>query len=358
MFLSHLPINVPNYIMGRSGIQFSSLTPALSGHNFSINMPNQFRSAPPLPGHQQPLASIKLWNFSSSIFQFVPMFLLTCKSPLFCTFHAILTSSSVPILPSTKSIISDWRWRGRALSGQHRSCGDLERGERDGSDASSRGKHHSMIWSWDWERWNQFPSVQTGPGRLTKCRLSLFKALQRRGPQTMMLLMLLPILFFKTKPIHCGALAPAGARDTAGSHLDRICKDPISIGLVLILSALLIPLILSTKQIEQILRNYPLLPSCFIEYLLQLYSHYRINNVGILCVKTLKYQQVFYPNSSAKHFKSVQFQRKTRPKVQSQTAVAKMVQLLKCTCIINQRFNGNLIKTQWTKYVNIVNSPE
>ena len=46
MFLSHLPINVPNYIMGRSGIQFSSLTPALSGHNFSINMPNQFRSAP------------------------------------------------------------------------------------------------------------------------------------------------------------------------------------------------------------------------------------------------------------------------------------------------------------------------
>ena len=131
MFLSHLPINVPNYIMGRSGIQFSSLTPALSGHNFSINMPNQFRSAPPLPRHQQPLASIKLWNFSSSIFQFVPMFLLTCKSPLFCTFLAILlTSSSVPILPSTKSIISDWRWRGRALSGQHRSCGDLESGER------------------------------------------------------------------------------------------------------------------------------------------------------------------------------------------------------------------------------------
>ena len=47
MFLSHLPINVPNYIMGRSSIQFSSLTlqQALSGHNFSINMPNQFGSA-------------------------------------------------------------------------------------------------------------------------------------------------------------------------------------------------------------------------------------------------------------------------------------------------------------------------
>ena len=54
------------------------------------------------------------------------------------------------------------------------------------------------------------------------------------------------------------ARAPAGARLPAGSQSDTVCKlansakDPIGIGPVLILSALIIPLILNTKQADRV----------------------------------------------------------------------------------------------------------
>ena len=128
---------------------------------------------------------------------------------------------------------------------------------------------------WDWEWWNQFPprQVQTArAGRLgsqSVDSLGQFKALQWPGwgpchdvanP------------FFKTKLHSLRALGRLTGR-RLGLHrkpswhwlwLNSASKDPIDIGPVLILSALLIPLILSTKQI---LRNY-LVASCFIEYLL------------------------------------------------------------------------------------------
>ena len=83
--------------------------------------------------------------------------------------------------------------------------------------------------------------------------------------------MMLPILFSRQSFTHCEHYArrpapgtPQEAVLTQALAVCKFCKAPIDIGLVLILSALIIPLILSTKQI---LRNY-LLASCFIEYLL------------------------------------------------------------------------------------------